>query len=77
MKLVTISRSAWLTVKGALFALAIALATALPAHADMWTDAETEIETNITALSALLVVIFGVTLAFVVFKLVKRGTSKV
>jgi len=60
----------------ALVALGLTL-TALPAHATMWTDAETEIETNITALSALLVTIFGVTLAFIVFKLVKRGTSKV
>jgi hypothetical protein len=77
MKLVTFSRSAWLTLKGLAFALVVAVATALPAHATMWTDAETEIETNITALSALLVTIFGVTLAFIVFKLVKRGTSKV
>jgi len=76
MKLATISRG-WNALKVAGFALAIAIATALPAHATMWTDAETEIETNITALSALLVTIFGVTLAFVVFKLVKRGTSKV
>jgi uncharacterized membrane protein len=44
---------------------------------DLFTDAEAEITANKTKLISLLGIVFLVTLAFVAFKLVRRGTNKV
>jgi hypothetical protein len=66
----------------ALCAIAIAFLAApmsLMAQAadPMWASATSDITDNLSSFKALLVVIFGITLAVVVFKLVKRGTNKV